>query len=127
MPPHVARLAEEKGVKILDSNIIYRVVESVKELLESRLKPDIIRKVTGEAEVAACFEIGLGGKKKMRVAGSKVRNGVVEKGSKARVLRGEVVVHDGKIRIPSLRLFHVGWVFWVFGYVANDVCVNRYH
>lgn len=95
IPNHVAKLAEEKGVKILDSNIIYRTVESVKELLSEKLKPNIVQKVTGEAEIAAVFEIGLGGRKKMKVAGSKVRNGFVEKGTKARVLRGEKIVFDG--------------------------------
>lgn len=97
IPSHVSRLAEDKGVKILDSNIIYRVVENVKVLLESKLKPEVIRKVTGEAEVAACFDIGLGGKKKLRVAGSKVRNGEIRRGMKATVRRGEEVVHDGKL------------------------------
>lgn len=96
IPGNVAKLAEEKGVKILDSNIIYRVVENVKELLSEKLAPKVIQKVTGEVEIAAIFEIGLGGRKKMKVAGSKVRNGVVDRGTKARVLRGETLVHDGK-------------------------------
>ncbi|KAG9192421.1 hypothetical protein G6011_11155 [Alternaria panax] len=96
IPNHVAKLAEEKGVRILDSNIIYRVVENVKDLLSEKLAPKVIQKVTGEVEIAAVFEIGLGGKKKMKVAGSKVRNGIVDRGTKARVLRGENIVHDGK-------------------------------
>ncbi|KAF2129772.1 translation initiation factor-like protein IF-2 [Dothidotthia symphoricarpi CBS 119687] len=97
IPNHVAKLAEEKGVKILDSNIIYRVVENVKELLSEKLKPNVIQKVTGEAEIAVVFDIGLGGRKKMKIAGSKVRNGVVDRGTKARVLRGENVVFDGVV------------------------------
>lgn len=97
IPNHVAKLAEEKGVKILDSNIIYRVVENVKDLLSDKLKPKIVQKVTGEAEIAAVFEIGLGGRKKMKVAGSKVRNGLVDLNTKARVLRGDDVVHDGVV------------------------------
>ncbi|KAF2031815.1 translation initiation factor-like protein IF-2 [Setomelanomma holmii] len=97
IPPHVARLAEEKDVKILDSNIIYRVTENVKDLLSEKLKPKVIQKVMGEAEIAAIFEISLGGKKKLKVAGSKVRNGVVDRGARARVLRKEEVVHDGTI------------------------------
>ncbi len=56
-----------------------------------------MQKVLGEAEVAAVFDIGLGGRKKMKVAGSKVRNGLVNKSSKVRVFRGEEVVHDGKL------------------------------
>ncbi|KAJ4384540.1 translation initiation factor IF-2 [Didymella sp. IMI 355093] len=97
IPAHVSKLAEEKGVKIYDSNIIYRTVEMVKDLLSAKLPPAIIQKVTGEIEIAAVFEIGLGGRKKMKIAGSKVRNGVVERGSKARVLRGDTIIHDGLI------------------------------
>jgi translation initiation factor IF-2 len=102
VPAHISKLAEEKGVKILDSNIIYRVVENVKELLSEKLPPSIIQKVTGEVEVAAIFEIGIGGRRKMKIAGSKVRNGIVERGSKARVLRGDTVVHDGKLSFETL-------------------------
>ncbi|KAF2630002.1 translation initiation factor-like protein IF-2 [Macroventuria anomochaeta] len=97
IPAHVSKLAEEKVVRIFDSNIIYRTVEMVKDLLSEKLAPSIIQKVTGEVEIAAVFEIGLGGKKKMKVAGSKVRNGVVERGSKARVLRNDTIIHDGTI------------------------------
>jgi len=111
--PQVARQAEDKGVKILDSNIIYRVVETVKEMLEAKLPPKIVSKVTGEAEVAACFDIGVGGKKKLRVAGSKVRNMQVERGNKAKVWRGEECVHDGKFYHPFL--------FESLGWVANVV------
>jgi translation initiation factor IF-2 len=102
VPPNIARLAEEKGVKILDSNIIYRVVETVRDLLSEKLAPTVIQKVTGEAEIAAVFSYGLGGRKKIKVAGSKVRNGFVEKGTKVRVLRGSEVVHDGKSNVIFL-------------------------
>ncbi|CBX98219.1 similar to translation initiation factor IF-2 [Plenodomus lingam JN3] len=97
IPAHISKLAEEKGVRILDSNIIYRVVETVKELLSERLKPAVIQKVSGEAEIAALFEIGVGGRKKIKVAGSKVRNGVVGKGGRVKVFRGSEVVYDGTI------------------------------
>jgi translation initiation factor IF-2 len=107
---HVAKLAEEKGVKILNSNIIYRVVENVKELMSAKLAPKVIQKVVGEVDVAAVFEIGIGGKKKLRVAGSKVRNGVVDRGTKARVLRGETIVHDGML-FP----FSILTVLWMCG------------
>ncbi|ORY12744.1 hypothetical protein BCR34DRAFT_587023 [Clohesyomyces aquaticus] len=95
IPQNISAMAEEKGVKILDSNIIYRVVENIKALMSEKLSPKITQRVTGEAEIAAAFDIGIGGRKKMRVAGSKVRNGVVLKGSKVRVLRKEEIVFDG--------------------------------
>ncbi|KAF1977036.1 translation initiation factor-like protein IF-2 [Bimuria novae-zelandiae CBS 107.79] len=94
---NIKALAEKKGVKILDSNIIYRVVETVKGLLEEKLPPKILQRVTGEAEVAAMFEISLGGRKKMTIAGSKVRNGEIKKGARAKLMRKEEVVYDGVI------------------------------
>ncbi|KAK7193054.1 hypothetical protein DPSP01_007602 [Paraphaeosphaeria sporulosa] len=97
VPNNIKALAERKEVKILDSNIIYRVVENVKALLEERLPPRIVQRVTGEAEVAMTFEIGLGGRKKILVAGSKVRNGEIKKGSRVRVLRRNEAVFDGTV------------------------------
>ncbi|KAL5429264.1 hypothetical protein PMIN07_010631 [Paraphaeosphaeria minitans] len=97
VPNNIKALAERKEVKILDSNIIYRVVEHVKALLEERLPPRIVQRVTGEAEVAMTFEIGMGGRKKMLVAGSKVRNGEIKKGSRVRVLRRDETVFDGTV------------------------------
>lgn len=95
IPNNISAMAKREGVQILDSNIIYRVVENVKALLEEKLPPKVVQKVTGEAEVAMLFDIGLGGRKKMTIAGSKVRNGEVKKGSRARVLRKDAIVHDG--------------------------------
>jgi translation initiation factor IF-2 len=95
VPNHISALAAEKGVLILDSNIIYRVVENVKALLSEKLGPKITQRVVGEAEVAAVFDISLGGRKKMKVAGSKVRNGVISNQSKVKVLRNEEKVFEG--------------------------------
>jgi translation initiation factor IF-2 len=110
LAPNITSLAELKGVRILDSNIIYRVVENVKAVLEEKLPPKITQRVTGEAEVAAVFEISLGGKKKLKIAGSKVRNGMVERNTKVKVLRGDAVIFDGMyifIYVPCL--FFLGW------------------
>lgn len=95
VPPHISQLAELKGVRIFDDNIIYRVVDNVKRLLEDRLPPRITHRVTGEVDIALVFEIGLGGKRKLKVAGCKVRNGLVVKGGKAKVVRKDKVVYEG--------------------------------
>ncbi|KAF2815521.1 initiation factor 2 [Mytilinidion resinicola] len=97
IPPQIAALAEEKGVKILDSNIIYRLSEDVRALLSERLPPSVVKRVTGEAEVAQMFSITLAGRKKMVIAGSKVRNGVIKKGALVRVVRGEENVYEGTL------------------------------
>jgi translation initiation factor IF-2 len=84
-------------VRIVSGNVIYRVVDDVKAHMSSLLKPEIITRVLGEADVAACFSITLPGRKTANIAGCKIRNGEVLRGSKVRVLRGEEVVFDGEV------------------------------
>jgi translation initiation factor IF-2 len=98
--PDSAGRAERKGIKLLEQNVIYRIVDDVRAVLEEKLPPQKIQKVTGEAEVAMSFEIGVGGRKKMKIAGLKVRNGVVARGSRVRVTRGEERVYDGRSFFP---------------------------
>lgn len=90
-------LAHSKGVRVLENNIIYRVLDDVKSVLEEKLPPIVTQRVLGEAEIGAAFEIGVGGRKKMKIAGCKIRNGVIGNGTRARVLRGEEKVYDGTI------------------------------
>ena len=90
------RDAESKGVKIIDQSIIYRLVDDVKAVLLEKLPDVITQKVIGEAEVAQVFDINIKGRVTVPVAGCRVRNGLVSKGSKIRVLRGKETVYDGK-------------------------------
>jgi len=92
----MAQMAESQGVKILDQSIIYRLVDDVRAVLSEKLPPLITQRVTGEAEVAMGFDINLGGRKTMKIAGVKVRNGVVGRGNKVRVMRGKETVYDGE-------------------------------
>ncbi|GAB7357299.1 hypothetical protein MBLNU459_g8265t1 [Dothideomycetes sp. NU459] len=95
--PETSGQAEAKGVKVLEQNVIYRIVEQVKAVLEEKLPPVRTQRVLGEADVAMAFDIGLGGRKKMRIAGCKVRNGAVGRGSRVRVLRGGDKIYDGLV------------------------------
>jgi translation initiation factor IF-2 len=90
-------IAQTKGVRVLENNIIYRVLDDVKAVLEEKLPPIITQRVLGEADLGAVFEIGVGGRKKMKIAGCKIRNGVIGHGKRARVMRGEEKVYDGMI------------------------------
>jgi translation initiation factor IF-2 len=90
-------MALTKGVKVLENNIIYRVLDDVKSVLEEKLPPIVTQRVLGEAEVSAAFEIGVGGRKKVKIAGCKIRNGVVGHNTRVRVMRGEEKVYDGTI------------------------------
>jgi translation initiation factor IF-2 len=90
----VASLADQLGVEILQESIIYRIADAVNAKLEALLPPKIVQRVTGEAEIAAIFDYKVKGGK-MMIAGCRVRNGVINKGSKVRVLRNNAQVFDG--------------------------------
>lgn len=90
-------LAAYHGIKILENNIIYRALDDVKAILEEKLPPLITQKVLGEAEIQTPFEIGVGGRKKIKIAGCRIRNGVVQRNSRVRVMRGTTKIFDGTI------------------------------
>ncbi|KAJ5959774.1 uncharacterized protein N7479_006924 [Penicillium vulpinum] len=93
--PNIMRIAEAEGVEILDHNIIYKLIDDIKGILSEKLPPTITMRVTGEAEIQQVFEITVKGREKTAIAGSRVRNGLINKTRKVRVLRGEEIVYDG--------------------------------
>ncbi|KAK3072705.1 translation initiation factor IF-2 [Teratosphaeriaceae sp. CCFEE 6253] len=99
LPPDEAMkaTAARAGVKVLENNIIYRVLDDVRATLEERLPEIVSQRVVGEADVGVGFEIGVGGRKKVRIAGCKVRNGVVGRSGRVRVMRAGAKVYDGTI------------------------------
>lgn len=92
---NIYRMAEANEVKILDQSIIYRLVDDVKAKLSESLPKIVTQKVLGEAEIAQVFEISTKGRATVLVAGCRVRNGVIGRNNKIRVLRGKEVVYDG--------------------------------
>jgi translation initiation factor IF-2 len=102
VPSTMVQLAERKGVRIVDENIIYKVIDVVRGIVEDKLPPVITRRVTGEAEAAAVFDINVGGRKTVKIVGTRVRNGIVKKGGRVKVFRGGVgdegnVVYEGML------------------------------
>ncbi|KAL3477873.1 hypothetical protein BJX99DRAFT_119691 [Aspergillus californicus] len=95
--PAMSRMAESRGVRIMDYNIIYKLVDEVKDTLSEQLPPKITQRVTGEAEIGQVFEITLKGRNKTTIAGCKVRNGTINRARKVRVLRGQETLYDGAI------------------------------
>ncbi|KAJ5648077.1 Translation initiation factor IF-2 [Penicillium lividum] len=93
--PNMMRIAEQEGVKIMDHNIIYKLIDDVKADLSQYLAPTITQRVTGEAEIGQIFEITVKGRDKIAIAGCRVRNGTVNKARKVRVIRGDETVYDG--------------------------------
>ncbi|KAI1763663.1 initiation factor 2 [Hypoxylon sp. FL1150] len=96
-PGYIKRIAEEQNVTILDHNVIYHLVDDVKKHLSSYLAPEISSRVLGEAEVLQVFPINLKGRTYKNIAGCRVRNGLVARGSLFRVYRAGEKIYDGKL------------------------------
>lgn len=93
--PMISRMAEAQGVSLMNHNIIYELIDDVKAKLSEHLPPNITYRVTGEAEITQQFEITLKGRKKTLIAGCKVRNGVISRSKKVRVLREKEIIYEG--------------------------------
>lgn len=85
--------AKRDGVEIRYYNIIYNVVDDVKAVLSGMLTPETREKFLGNAEVLEVFAISKVGK----VAGCRVTDGVVRRGAKVRLIRDNVVIHEGEL------------------------------
>ncbi len=85
--------AKRDGVEIRYYNIIYNVVDDVKAALSGLLAPETREKFLGNAEVLEVFSISKVGK----VAGCRVTEGVVRRGAKVRLIRDNVVIHEGEL------------------------------
>lgn len=93
------RSAIEENVEIRMYSIIYEAIEDVKHALEGMLEPIIREEFQGKAKVLDIFNIPKIG----IVAGVKVTEGKIVRNSPVRVLRDNVVIHDGKL--ASLKRF----------------------
>ncbi|KAI1101154.1 initiation factor 2 [Jackrogersella minutella] len=96
-PGYIKQMAEEQGVEILDHTVIYHLVDDVKANMSKHLAPEVTKKVLGEAEVLQVFPINIKGRKYKNIAGCRVRNGQVAKGSLYRVIRKGDVIFEGKL------------------------------
>jgi translation initiation factor IF-2 len=87
--------ADRDGVEIRYYNIIYDLVDDVKAAMSGLLAPTIREIYLGNAEVRQVFNISKIGK----VAGCLVTDGKVERGAKVRLIRDNVVIHEGSLSI----------------------------
>jgi len=87
------RLADNTGVSIRLYNIIYRIVEDVEKALKGMLEPVFAEKSLGKAEVLAVFPISKLGK----IAGCRVRDGVIRRNAQMRLKRGEDILFEGEV------------------------------
>jgi len=85
--------AEREGIEIRYYNIIYNLVDDVKAAMSGLLSPERRETFLGNAEILEIFNITKVGK----VAGCRVTEGVVERGAQVRLIRDNVVIHEGKL------------------------------
>jgi len=85
--------AKRDGVDIRYYNIIYNVVDDIKAVLSGMLAPETREKFLGNAEVLEVFTVSKAGK----VAGCRVTEGVVRRGARVRLIRDNVVIHEGEL------------------------------
>jgi translation initiation factor IF-2 len=85
--------AERAGVEIRYYNIIYNLVDDVKQAMSGLLAPTVRETLLGNAQILEIFKVSKVG----NVAGCRVTDGTVERGANVRLLRDNVVIHDGKL------------------------------
>jgi translation initiation factor IF-2 len=85
--------AERAGVEIRYYNIIYNLVDDVKQAMSGLLAPTLRETPLGNAEILEVFNVSKVGK----VAGCRVTDGKVERGANVRLIRDNVVIHEGKL------------------------------
>ena len=87
------KLAERENIKISSYNIIYEVLDFIKQKMSGLLTPDIEEKIIGSAQILEIFKVSGAGK----VAGSKVTDGEILSSSSARIIRDGKIIYTGKI------------------------------
>ena len=92
--PQARELARRDALEIRYYSIIYDLIDDIKALLSGMLAPEIKEEFIGYAEIREVFNITKVGK----VAGCMVTEGVIKRGCKVRLLRDNVVVHEGTLK-----------------------------
>lgn len=91
--PAAKEMAEKEEVQIKQYSVIYQAIEEVEAAMKGMLAPKYEEKVIGNAEVRQTFRISNVG----TIAGAYVLSGKVERNAGVRVIRDNVVIHEGKL------------------------------
>ena len=87
------KLAENEKIKISSFNIIYEVLDFIKQKMSGLLTPDVKETITGTAQIQEIFKVSGAGK----VAGSKVTEGEITSISEVRIIRDGSIIYTGKV------------------------------
>jgi translation initiation factor IF-2 len=97
--PMAKRLSEKENVDIQLYRVIYNIIEDVQKAMEGMLEPEYKEVVNGRAEIRAVYKVPKVG----NVAGCYVAEGKINRNNDIRILRDNIVIHEGKI--DSLKRF----------------------
>ncbi|SMN18966.1 similar to Saccharomyces cerevisiae YOL023W IFM1 Mitochondrial translation initiation factor 2 [Maudiozyma saulgeensis] len=86
------------GVSVKKFNVIYKLIETVVEILENNMKKTFEKNIVATVDIKDIFEFNMK-KKIIKIAGCKVNNGQINRNSKVQVVRGEnkEIVYDGTL------------------------------
>jgi len=98
--PQTAIYADQEGVEVRFYSVIYNAIEEIELSLKGLLKPEFEESIIGSAEVREIFKSSKAG----NIAGSIVKDGVIRRNAKARILRNGAVLVDN-LTIDSLKRF----------------------
>ncbi|CAN2206521.1 InfB Translation initiation factor 2 (IF-2; GTPase) [Candidatus Nanopelagicaceae bacterium] len=98
--PQTAIYADQEGVEVRFYSVIYNAIEEIEMSLKGLLKPEYEEAIIGTAEVREIFKSSKAG----NIAGSVVKDGVIRRNAKARILRNGAVLVDN-LTIDSLKRF----------------------
>ncbi len=87
------KLAENEKIKISSYNIIYEVLDYIKQKMSGLLTPDVQETITGSAQILEIFKVSGAGK----VAGSKITGGEITSTSDVRIIRDGAIIYTGKV------------------------------
>lgn len=93
VPAKVASLADSHGVQISEYKVIYVAVDEITSKIKSMLTVKYEDVIIGHAEIRAVFKLSSNG----TIAGSMVKDGVIKRHAKARLIRDGEIIHEGEI------------------------------
>ena len=96
VPKDKMKLAQSLGVDIQEFNIIYKLVDHLKEMVNERMPEIDVEEMTGRGIVLQEFEINVG-RKKAPVAGVRVKEGKISRNENVKVVRGETILYKGPL------------------------------
>lgn len=91
--PIARKLADREKITVINFEIIYELAQAVRNLLEKRVEPELVREDFGKVKILAIFRT----EKNRQIIGGKVLEGKIKRGSSLEVYRNEELVGKGRI------------------------------